>query len=116
MITIEALKAAGANVEEGLSRCLNKEDFYLKMVNMGLNNQNFGLLGPALESKDYDKAFELCHSLKGVIGNLSLTPLYDLICALTEKLRARTETDAGAADYTDLYNQILVLQKNLLAL
>ena len=47
MMTIESLKAAGANVEEGLSRCLNKEDFYLKMVNMGLTNQNFQLLGPA---------------------------------------------------------------------
>ena len=116
MISIESLKAAGANIEEGLARCLNKEDFYLKMVNMGLNNQNFELLGPALESKDYDKAFELCHSLKGVIGNLSLTPLYDLICALTEKLRTRTDADASAPDYADLYKQIIALQKNLLAL
>ena len=111
MMTIESLKAAGANVEEGLARCLNKEDFYLKMVNMGLNNQNFQLLGPALEAKDFDRAFELCHSLKGVIGNLSLTPLYDLICQLTEMLRSKTDTD-----YTDLYSQIMTLQKKLLAL
>ena len=34
MITIESLKAYGADVEEGLARCLNKEDFYLKMVNL----------------------------------------------------------------------------------
>ena len=111
MMTIESLKAAGANVEEGLSRCLNKEDFYLKMVNMGLNNQNFQLLGPALEAKDFDRAFELCHSLKGVIGNLSLTPLYDLICSLTELLRSRTD-----ADYSELYNQIITMQKELLAM
>ncbi len=111
MMTIESLKAAGANVEEGLSRCLNKEDFYLKMVNIGLNNQNFQLLGPALEAKDFDRAFELCHSLKGVIGNLSLTPLYDLICSLTELLRSRTD-----ADYSELYNQIITMQKELLAM
>ena len=110
-MTVESLKAAGANVEEGLARCLNKEDFYLKMVNMGLNNQNFQLLGPALESKDYNKAFELCHSLKGVIGNLSLTPLYDLICQLTEILRSKTDTDC-----TGLYSQIMTMQKKLLAL
>ena len=111
MMTVESLKAAGANVEEGLARYLNKEDFYLKMVNMGLNNQNFQLLGPALESKDYNKAFELCHSLKGVIGNLSLTPLYDLICQLTEILRSKTDTDC-----TGLYSQIMTMQKKLLAL
>ena len=110
-MTIEALKNAGVNVEEGLTRCLGKEDFYLKMVNMGLNNQNFQLLGPAIEAKDFDRAFELCHSLKGVIGNLSLTPLYDLICTLTEMLRSKTDTDC-----TDLYIQIMTMQKKLLAL
>ena len=111
MMTVESLRAAGANVEEGLSRCLNKEDFYLKMVKMGLTNQNFALLGTALEAKDYDKAFELCHSLKGVIGNLSLTPLYDLICQLTEMLRSKTDTDC-----TGLYSQIMTMQEKLLAL
>ena len=110
-MTIEALKNAGVNVEEGLTRCLGKEDFYLKMVKMGLNNQNFQLLGPAIEAKDFYRAFELCHSLKGVIGNLSLTPLYDLICTLTEMLRSKTDTDC-----TGLYSQIMTMQKKLLVL
>jgi HPt (histidine-containing phosphotransfer) domain-containing protein len=117
MLSIEALKSAGANVEEGLSRCLNKEDFYLKMVKMGLTNQNFALLGTALEEKDYDKAFELCHSLKGVIGNLSITPLYDLISSLTEMLRASNNSDTKPdEDCNQLYNQIINLQKELLSL
>ena len=110
---IDALKAAGADVEEGLARCLGKEDFYLKMVNMGLTNQNFELLQTPLNEKDYEKAFELCHSLKGVIGNLSITPLYDLICSLTEMLRSRTAPDA---DYINIYNQIIEMQKKLLSL
>ena len=41
MITIEALKNAGADVETGLARCMNKEDFYLKLINMGLNDAHF---------------------------------------------------------------------------
>ena len=32
-------------------------------------------------------------ALKGVTGNLALTPLYDPICKITELLRSRTETD-----------------------
>lgn len=111
MMTIESLKDAGANVEEGLSRCLGKEDFYLKMVRMGLSSQNFGLLGESLKEKDYGRAFELCHSLKGVVGNLSLTPLYDLICALTEKLRS-----GGGEDCVEIFGRITEMQKRYLSL
>ena len=32
-------------------------------------------------------AFEIAHSLKGVYGNLSLTPLYEPMCELTELLK-----------------------------
>ncbi len=31
-MTIDDLVAFGANTSEGLQRCLNKEDFYLRMV------------------------------------------------------------------------------------
>ncbi|MCR5401960.1 MAG: Hpt domain-containing protein [Treponema sp.] len=111
MITIEALKEAGANVQEGLERCLGKEDFYLKQVNMGLTNQNFELLEASLKEKDLDRAFEICHSLKGVIGNLSLTPLYELICSLTEKLRSKSDED-----YSALYDQIMAVRQKFLSL
>jgi HPt (histidine-containing phosphotransfer) domain-containing protein len=86
---------------------------------MGLTNQNFQLLETVLKQKDYIKAFELCHSLKGVIGNLSLTPLYNLISELTEKLREHNKTSVISnteESYMELYNQIITLQKKLLAL
>lgn len=96
MITIDSLKEYGANVEEGLARCLNKEDFYLKMVNLGLADERFEKLGDILAAKDLDAAFEAVHALKGVIGNLALTPLYEPINKMTELLRARTDTDYSA--------------------
>ena len=34
MLTIENLKEFGANVEEGVARCMGLNDFYLKLVNM----------------------------------------------------------------------------------
>lgn len=95
MITVESLKAFGANTEEGLSRCLNNEAFYLKMVNMGIGDERFEKLGPLCAEKNYADAFEVAHALKGVIGSLALTPLYDAIHEITELLRARTETDYG---------------------
>ena len=110
MITIEVLRNAGADVESGLSRCLGKEDLYLKLVNMGLCDAKFEELGPALEAGDLDKAFELCHALKGVIGNLAITPLYDDLSAMTEKLRGRE-----AADYSVMYSDILEIRSKLLS-
>ena len=107
MITIETLKNNGADIETGLSRCVGKEDLYLKLVNMGLGDAKFEELGVALEANDLEKAFELCHALKGVIGNLALTPLYDTLSSMTEKLRARE-----SADYQLMYSEILKLRSN----
>ncbi|HAC31139.1 MAG TPA: hypothetical protein DCF70_00745, partial [Treponema sp.] len=100
-----------------------KEDFYLKMVSLALKNENFELLGGALKTEDYVKSFELCHALKGVIANVSLTPLYDLISDLTEKLRACTgaETanggalETGGEDFYELYKKIRKIQKKFLS-
>ena len=105
MITIEKLRAAGADVETGLSRCVGKEDLYLKLVNMGLGDAKFEELGVALNDGELDHAFELCHALKGVIGNLALTPLYDELSEMTEKLRHREP-----ADYPAMYSDILKIR------
>ena len=123
MTVLDSLKAAGADTEDGLKRCLGKEDFYLKMINLALKNENFELLEGALKTENYVKSFELCHALKGVIANVSLTPLYDLISDLTEKLRACTgaetanvgalETDGE--DFLELYKKIRKIQKNFLS-
>ena len=39
------------------------------------------------EKKDYRGVFAASHSLKGVAGNLALTPIFDLACAITEATR-----------------------------
>ena len=105
MITIEELKAQGADVETGLSRCVGNEALYLKLVGMGLGDAKFEELGTALDAGNLTKAFELCHALKGVIGNLALTPLYEVLSDMTEKLRKQE-----AADYSTLYSSIITLR------
>ena len=101
MIDVKSLREFGANVDEGLARCLNNEEFYLKMVNLGLQDARFEQISEILKKKDYDAAFETVHALKGVIGNLALTPLYSPIDRMTELLRKRTDTD-----YTELCDEI----------
>jgi len=111
MLTVNALRDFGANTREGLGRCLNNETFYLRLVNMALNDAGFGRLAAAVESGDRKEAFEAAHSLKGVLGNLSLTPLYELTSEMTELLRAGQD-----ADYSAYLAKLFALRDELLAM
>ena len=93
MLSIEGLREYGADVDTGLKRCMGSEEFYLKMVRMIRNEEKFSVLEEALEQNDLQSAFEAAHALKGVCGNLALTPLFEPVSELTELLRAHTQMD-----------------------
>ena len=92
MLTLDALRAFGANVDEGMNRCMNNEQFYIRLIGMALADPSFEKLEAALAAGDVKAAFEAAHALKGVLGNLSLTTLYTPTSELTERLRAGTAT------------------------
>ncbi len=111
MLTVEQLRNYGANVDEALKRCMNNEGFYLRLVKKAMQDPYCDQLKEAIEAKDFDRAFELAHALKGVAGNLSLTPLYNPVSEITELLRSRTDTD-----YSSLLAEILEKKDELQAL
>ena len=96
MLTIDSLRAFGADVDAGLVRCLNKEDFYLMLVNKAREDRKLSELAEQLREKQLDAAFETAHALKGMYANLSLTPLTEPVSKMTELLRSRTDTDYSA--------------------
>ena len=102
MLTIESLRNWGANVDEGLGRCLNNESFYLMLINKGMKDAPFDKLKEAVEAGDLDKGFDIAHSLKGMTANLALTPICKPIEKITELLRSRTKTD-----YAPLLEEIM---------
>lgn len=102
MITLESLKEYGANVDEGLARCMGKEDFYLMLVKKAAEDEKLVTLEKQLAEKDLNGAFETAHALKGVVANLSLDPLTKPVSEMTELLRVRTDTD---------YSQLLTKSK-----
>ena len=93
MITTQALKELGCNTEEGLSRCLNNEAFFLRLVPAALEETRYRSLDEKIGAGDLKGAFEDAHSLKGVLANLSLTPLYEVVSGIAELLRTETDTD-----------------------
>ena len=101
MLTIETLKEFGADVNEGLNRCMNNESFYLMLIGKALADKRLEQLEEQLSNKDLDGAFESAHALKGMYANLSLTPLSKPIIEMTELLRSRTEMD-----YSSLLDEV----------
>ena len=95
-MTIADLISFGADVTEGLKRCLNNEAFYLRMVKMIPGDPNFQRLEDSIGTGDLATAFEAAHALKGATANLSLTPILAPVAELTELLRARTAIDYSA--------------------
>ena len=95
MLTIERLNEFGADTAEGLGRCMNNEAFYFRLIGMVAQDANFAKLKEAMDAGDLTAGFEAAHALKGVLGNLSLTPVYEPALQICELLRTRTETDYG---------------------
>ena len=95
MMTLVQLRAWGADVDDAMPRCLNNEAFYLRLVGKAVEEPAFDRLREALEAGDLDKAFEQAHALKGVTGNLALTPIDKPVRGITELLRSRTDMDYG---------------------
>lgn len=94
MLTIENLKNFGADVDEGVKRCVNNENFYLKMVNKAVANQAMlDSLIQAISEHNLDNAFETAHALKGIYANLALTPILAPLSEIVDLLRNRTDTD-----------------------
>lgn len=92
MLTIQALEELGVDTKAGLARCM-REDFYFRLLTKTINSDSLDKLEAALNANDLDAAFQVVHDLKGVTGNLGLTPLYDPVVEMTEHLRSRDQID-----------------------
>ena len=110
MLTIQKLQEYGVNTKEGLSRCMNMEKFYFRMLGMGLKNDAFDKLEKALAAGNLEEAFEQAHAIKGVVGNLAITPIYKPISEMTEQLRNKE-----AVDYVTIYKPIKELRDKLVS-
>ena len=109
MLTVEKLREAGANVDEGIARCMGNEEFYLNIVKKVLANEGYGKLRAALEAGDLEQGFEYAHALKGVTANASLDSLFAPVSEMTELLRARKNVDY-APYLEEMFRQLELLK------
>lgn len=94
---LNELKSLGVNVEEGMKRLMNNEALYVKMLGKFLDAVKNTNVMACFESGDLEAAVSKAHNLKGVTGNLSITPLYKGYTDVVALLRAGKPDEARAA-------------------
>ncbi len=94
MELLEQLRELGVNTDEALARFMNNEDLYKRMLlKFPPNIEKLEVL-PFIESGDYKTALANAHTIKGVTGNLSLTPLYTAYSEIVSLFRADKPEEA----------------------
>ena len=91
------LKEWKCDVDGALERFLDDEEMYMDFLHQIAEEESVAKLGAAIEAGDAQAAFDCAHTLKGVHGNMGLTPLYLLDIEIVEPLRAGSF--AGVQDH-----------------
>lgn len=93
---LEELKELGVDVEEGLERVLDDEPLYETMLGMYIDKVNDNPI--AMEDFDADSLDVLIsrvHILKGLTGNLAMTPLFTGYLQALDLLRTGRPKEAA---------------------
>lgn len=110
MFDSEELIALGINLDEALERFMGKQSLYDRMLNkLPKAVKDYEVMEYFL-SKDYKTAVENAHTLKGVTGNLSVTPLYNAYTKIVNFLRSDNPDEAQK-----ILEEILPLQAKIIA-
>ena len=102
MELLEELNTLGVDTSEGLDRVMEDRELYAMMLGMFLDAvREHDITPDDFDSGDMDALIQKVHTLKGVTGNLALTPLFEGYVETLGLLRAG-DAARGKARYENL--------------
>lgn len=109
----DELKSLGVDVDEGLQRFMNNSSLYEKMLGKFTDNASQLNVMQCFEEGNLEDALAKAHTLKGVTGNLSITPLYKGYTEIVALLRADKPDEAKKilADLLPVQEKIIACLK-----
>lgn len=94
MSMLEELNALGVNTEEGLRRLNGNAPFYERMLGKFPDMMKSSAVSPDFDGTDYAGTLDAAHAVKGVAGNLSITPIYEAYSEIVRLLREAKPEEA----------------------
>jgi len=86
-VLYDELEAWGADVEGAVARFCDNDDLYVSCLRQHTSEEGYAELTEAVASEDAERIFSVAHMLKGVSGNLGLTPIYRAASELSDLVR-----------------------------
>lgn len=110
MSLTESLKNLGANVDEGLDRVMGDASLYEMMLGMFVDSVRDNPIGlEEFDGADLADLTKRIHMLKGVTGNLAITPLFNGYNQSLVLLR-----EGQAAKAKEVFAQMLPVQTEII--
>lgn len=94
MSLFEDLKALGVDVDGGLKRISGNEKLYIRLLGSFSKSIDTYRVDADFDGNVYDDIIEKAHAIKGVSGNLSITPVYEAYTKIVDLLRAGKPEEA----------------------
>lgn len=110
MSMVSELKELGVDVEDALQRFMGNEGLFNRMIKKLPNAAKDLHVIDFFESGDYETALNNAHTLKGVMGNLSITPLFNAYNDAVNLLRENKPEEAKKR-----VEEILPVQEQIIA-
>ncbi|MBK5254253.1 MAG: Hpt domain-containing protein [Peptostreptococcaceae bacterium] len=109
----DALIEYGVDIEDVKKRFVEDEEFYRECLDMFCDDNSLEQLKLAIDKGEIQEAFNAAHTIKGIAGNLGLTPLFDAVSELVEDLRA-DKIEGALKKYTNIeleYEKVKAITK-----
>ncbi len=100
------LENRGCDIKGALRRMIDDEEFLIDCIETVLNDSGYDKLKELIEEKSVQEAFNCAHSLKGIVSNVGLTPMFKVLSDIVEILRA------GGLNGVDRLFAVLIDKKN----
>lgn len=95
-MNLSVLESAGIDTQEALGRVMGNEGLYERLLGRFLADESCADIAVAVDAHDVDAAIGATHALKGVAGNLSIRPVYELAAKQCDLFRAGAWDEAVA--------------------
>lgn len=99
---VNGLQNMDCDMQSTLSRFLDDTEFYAECLSEMLNDGGFEQLERELQREDAQAAFATAHMLKGIIANLGITSMFEIVVKMVEPLRA-----GQAAGLMPVYEELM---------
>ncbi len=93
---LDQLNAYGMDVNATLARFAGNEALMMRFLLGFPNDKTYGSLEAAVAANDHEAMKAAAHSLKGLTGNLGLTPLFEASTEMMNALRSDAPCDVAA--------------------